>query len=81
MILQEPSIGKQRLFLSQNGHTKNECRKYHGWLINKRAFLILVCSKVNLTSVPRNTKWLGSGSTNHKHVSMQGFLSNQKPSG
>lgn len=41
--------------------------------------LVLVCSEVNLTSVPRHTWWLDSGATTHISVSMQGCLSCRKP--
>ena len=39
----------------------------------------MVCSEVNLTSVPRHTWWLDSGATTHISVSMQGCLSCRKP--
>ena len=42
-------------------------------------FLTLVCSEVNLDSIPRNTWWLNSGATTNISVSMQGCLSYQKP--
>ena len=42
-------------------------------------FLTLVCSEVNLASIPRNTWWLDSGVTTNISVSMQGCLSYQKP--
>ena len=42
--------------------------------------LTLVCSEVNLASVPRNTWWIDSGATTHISVSMQGCLSYRKPS-
>jgi len=41
-------------------------------------FLTLVCSEVNLASVPRNTWWLDSGATTNISVSMQGCLSYRK---
>ena len=39
----------------------------------------MVCSEVNLTSVPRNTWWLDSGATTNISVSMQGCLSYRRP--
>ena len=42
--------------------------------------LTLVCSEVNLISVPGHTWWLDSGATTHISVSMQGCLSCRKPS-
>ena len=41
--------------------------------------LNLVCSEVNLTSVPKHTWWIDSGATTHISVSMQGCLSCRKP--
>ena len=43
-------------------------------------FFTLVCSEINLASVPRNTLWLDSGATTHISVSMQGCLSYRRPS-
>ena len=45
----------------------------------KGMFFTLVCSEVNLASVPRNTWWLDSGATTNISVSMQGCLSYQRP--
>ena len=45
----------------------------------KVQFLLMVCSKVNLASIPRNTWWLDSVATTHISVSMQGCLSYRKP--
>ena len=42
--------------------------------------LSLVCSKVNLTWVPRHTWWLDSVATTHISASMQGCLGCRKPS-
>jgi len=36
-------------------HIKKECTKYHAWRTKKGMFFTLVCSEVNLASVPRNT--------------------------
>ena len=36
-------------------------------------------SEVNLTSVPKHTCWIDSSATTHTSVSMQGYLSCQKP--
>ena len=67
-------------FCKKPGHVKKDCTKYHAWRDNKGTFLALVCSEVNLASVPRNTWWLDSGATTHISVSMQGCLSYRKPS-
>ena len=40
----------------------------------------LVCSEVNITSVPRHTWWIDSSATTHISVFMQGCLSCQTPS-
>ena len=62
-------------FCNKPGHVKKDCTKYHAWRAKKGTFLTLVCSEVNLASVPRNTWWLDSGATTHISVSMQGCLS------
>ena len=49
-------------------------------LAKKGMLLNLVCSEVNLTSVPRHTWWIDSSATIHINVSMQGCLSCRKPS-
>lgn len=67
-------------FCNKSGHMKNDCTKYHAWRAKKGTLLTLVCSEVNLASVPRNTWWLDSGATTHISVSMQGCLNYRKPS-
>ena len=47
--------GDNCFFCSKPGHVKKKCIKYHAWRAKKGMFLTLVCSEVNLTSVPRNT--------------------------
>jgi len=42
-------------------------------------FLTLVCSEVNLASVPSNTWWLDSGATTNISVSMKGCQNYRKP--
>lgn len=42
--------------------------------------LNLVCSKINLTSVPRHTWWIDSSATTYISVSSQGCLNCRKPS-
>ena len=42
-------------------------------------FLTLVCSEVNLTSIPSNTWWLDSGAITNISVSMKGCLNYRKP--
>ena len=53
--------GDNCFFCSQPRHVKKKCTKYHAWCAKKGMFLTLVCSEVNLASVPRNTWWLASG--------------------
>ena len=45
---------------------KKDYTKYHVWHAKKGTLLFLVCSEVNLASVPRNTCWIDSGATSHK---------------
>ena len=66
-------------FCHNHGHIKRECTKYHAWRVKKCTLLTLVCSEVNLASVPRHTWWIDSGATTHISVSMQGCLSCRKP--
>ena len=58
---------------------KKDYAKYHAWHAKKGTILTLVCSEVNLASVPRNTWWLDSSTTTHINVSMQACLSYRKP--
>uniref|UniRef100_A0A803R874 Retrovirus-related Pol polyprotein from transposon TNT 1-94-like beta-barrel domain-containing protein n=1 Tax=Cannabis sativa TaxID=3483 RepID=A0A803R874_CANSA len=67
-------------FKYQPGHVKKDCAKYHAWRVKKGINLALVCSEVNLVSVPRNTWWIDSGTTTHISISVQGCLSYRKPS-
>ena len=62
-------------FCKKEGLEKKECIKYHTWRAKKGTFFNLVCSEVNLSSVPRNTWWVDSGATTNISVSMQGCLS------
>jgi len=62
-------------FCKKPRHIKKECTTYHAWHAKKGMFFTLVCSEVNLTSVPRNTLWLDCDTTTHISVSMQGCLS------
>ncbi|KAK9672915.1 hypothetical protein RND81_12G134500 [Saponaria officinalis] len=69
-------------FCGKPGHIKKNCTRYHAWLdkqTKKGTFLNLVCSEVNLASVPRNTWWVDSGATTHISVSMQGCLKHRRP--
>ena len=61
------------------GHKKKQCTNYHAWRAKKGTLLNLVCSEVNLTSVPKHAWWIDSGATTHISVSMQGCLSCRKP--
>ena len=47
------------------GHNKKECPKFVAWHIKKGISLALVCSEVNLTSIPMHLWWVDSGSTTH----------------
>ena len=48
--------GKNNCFLyGAKGYKKKYCTNYHVWCANKSILLNLVCSKVNLISVPRHT--------------------------
>lgn len=67
-------------FCRSSGHVKKDCAKYHAWRVKKGMILSLVCSEVNLASVPGNTWWLDSGATTNISVSMQGCLNFRKPS-
>ena len=42
-------------FCGAEGHKKKQCTNYHVWYAKKYMLLNLVCSEVNLTSVPRHT--------------------------
>ena len=66
-------------FCGAEGHQKKHCTNYHAWRAKKGMLLNLVCSEINLTSVPRHTWWLDSGATTHISVSMQGCLNCRKP--
>ena len=56
------------------GHVKKQCANYHAWRAKKGTLLNLVCSEVNLNSVPKDIWWMDSGETTHIRVSMQGCL-------
>jgi len=66
-------------FCNKTGHVNKKCDKYHAWRAKKGMFLTLVCSEVNLASVPSNTWWLDSGATINISVSMKGCMNYQKP--
>ena len=61
------------------GHFKKECPKFVAWRIKKGTLLILVCSEVNLTSVPSHTWWVDYDATTHVSVSLQGCLWSRPP--
>ncbi|KAL3529760.1 hypothetical protein ACH5RR_009082 [Cinchona calisaya] len=42
-------------FCKNSRYLKNDCTKYHVWPAKKGALLVLVCSEVNLSSIPRHT--------------------------
>ena len=66
-------------FCKKAGHFKKECPKYVAWRIKKGTLLTLVCSEVNLTSVPSHTWWVDSGATTHVSISLQGCLWSRLP--
>jgi len=66
-------------FCNKTGHVKKQCAKYHAWRAKKCMFLTLVCSEVNLASVPSNTWWLDSAATTNISVSMKGCVNYRKP--
>lgn len=72
--------GTDCYFCGVEGHKKKYCTNYHAWRAKKNMLLNLVCSEVNLISVPRHTWWIDSGATTHISVSMQSCLSCRKPS-
>ena len=67
-------------FCKKEGHMKRECPKYAAWRVKKGKLLALVCSEVNLTSVPKDTWWVDSGATTHISLSLQGCLWSRLPS-
>ena len=42
-------------FCGFEGHVKKHCTNYHAWHAKKGMLLSLVCSEVDLTSIPRHT--------------------------
>ena len=66
-------------FCKKAGHFKKECPKYVAWRIKKGTLLTLVCSEVNLTSVPSHTWWVDSGATTHVSISLQSCLWSRLP--
>ncbi|KAA0053173.1 Retrovirus-related Pol polyprotein from transposon TNT 1-94 [Cucumis melo var. makuwa] len=52
-------------FYKKKGHLKKNCPKYTKWRVKKGKLLTLVCSEVNLASVPIDTWWVDSGATTH----------------
>ena len=74
------AIGTFRLLLKSSTYLDlKQCTNYHAWRAKKGTLLNLVCSEVNLTSIPKHTWWIDSGTTTHISVSMQGCLSCRKP--
>ena len=66
-------------FCGAVGNKKKQCTNCHAWRAKKGTLHNLVCSEVNLTSVPKHTCWIDSGATTHISVSMLGCLSCPKP--
>ena len=57
-------------FCKKERHMKIKCPKYAAWRVRKGMLLTLVCSKVNLTFVPKDTWWVDSGATTHMSLSL-----------
>ena len=53
--------------------------KYVAWPVKKGNTFVLICSKVNLASVPKDTWWVDSGATTHISVSMLGCMWSRPP--
>ena len=66
-------------FCKKAGHFKKECPKFVAWRIKNGTLLTLVCSEVNLTSVPSHTWWEDSDATTHVSISLQGCLWSRPP--
>ena len=66
-------------FCGAAGHKKKQCTNYHAWRANKGTLLDLICSEVNLTSVPKHTWWIDYRASTNISMSMEGCLSCQKP--
>ena len=62
-------------FYGATGYKKKQCTNYHAWRAKKGMLFNLVCSQVNLISVPRHTQWMDFAATTDISVSMQGCLS------
>ncbi|GAB2270434.1 hypothetical protein Dimus_038845 [Dionaea muscipula] len=82
MVLAGPTSGQKKIkkqdeamtcfFCKKGGHMKKECPKYAVWRQKKGMLLTLVCSEVNLASVPIDSWWVDSGATTHICMSMRG---------
>lgn len=63
-------------FCNKLRHMK-EYSKYALWSVKKYMLLALVCFKVNLAFVPKDTWWVDSSSTIHISMSIQGYFRSQ----
>ena len=61
---------KKCFFCKDPSHMKKDCTKYHTWRVKKGMSFTLVCTEVNMVSVPRYTWWLDSDATTHISISM-----------
>ncbi|GAB2278784.1 hypothetical protein Dimus_039306 [Dionaea muscipula] len=78
--LKKQDDGLTCFFYKKVGHMKKECSKFAIWQQKKGMLLTMVCSEVNLASVPIDTWWVDSGATTHISMSMQGCLWSRSPS-
>ena len=52
-LKKKPKESEDCFFCKKPGHIKKECTKYHVWNAMKGIFFTLICSEVNLASVPK----------------------------
>ena len=65
--------------IARIGDMKKECPKCATWRVKTGKSFALVCSKVNLSFVPKYTWWVNFDATTHISVTMQGCLWSQLP--
>lgn len=60
--------GTNCFFYGAKGHKKKHCTNYPAWCAKKLMRLNLVCSEVNLISIPRHNWWIDFTSVNLSKV-------------